>query len=79
VGDQNEMPVASSAEEIKAKAPATDGLRLVSVGREHMVQVYTLNVNDLIGVAQSRLTRVLIQDEYIKYLHVAQCPAELAH
>jgi WD40 repeat protein/class 3 adenylate cyclase len=51
-----------------------DGSRLASVGRNPIVRVYDLNIDDLIGVAQSRLTRSLTADECRKYLHVEQCP-----
>jgi len=45
------------------------------VGRDHVVHVYELNIEDLIALAKSRLTRELTQNECQKYLHVEACPA----
>ena len=52
-----------------------DGTRLASAGREHIVHVYDLNINDLGAAAQAHLTRTLTAEEWEKYLHMAQCPA----
>jgi len=52
-----------------------DGTRIVSVGRDRVVHVYELNIEELIVLAKSRLTRELTQNECQKYLHVDACPA----
>jgi WD40 repeat protein/class 3 adenylate cyclase len=52
-----------------------DGTRIVSVGRNPIVRVYELNIEDLIALAKSRVTRALTDLECQKYLHVDACPA----
>src|SRR6266545_562701 len=51
-----------------------DGTRIISVGRNPIVRVYELNIEDLIALARSRLTRDLTQNECQKYLHLDTCP-----
>lgn len=50
-----------------------DGKHLV-VGAEDGLRVYTLDINELITLAQSRLTRSLTEAECRQYLHVDRCP-----
>jgi WD40 repeat protein len=52
-----------------------DGTRIASVGRDHVVHIYELNIEELIGIAQSRLTRGWTNEECQKYLHSATCPS----
>jgi WD40 repeat protein len=52
-----------------------DGKSVVSVGRDHVVRIYELNIEELIAIARSRLTRDLTQNECQKYLHMETCPA----
>ena len=40
------------------------------------VRVYALQMEDLVALAKSRLTRSLTTEECQKYLHVEQCPLE---
>jgi len=54
-------------------ALSPDGTRIVSVGRDHVVHIYELNIEDLIAIAQSRLTRQLTDEECKKYLHMTVC------
>jgi WD40 repeat protein/transcriptional regulator with XRE-family HTH domain len=53
-----------------------DGARIVSVGRDQVVHIYQLNVEHLIAIAKSRLTRTWTLEECQKYLHIETCPAE---
>jgi WD40 repeat protein/transcriptional regulator with XRE-family HTH domain len=53
-----------------------DGTRIVSVGRDHIVRIYELNIEELIAIAQSRLTRELTGEECQKYLHMSTCPTQ---
>jgi hypothetical protein len=46
------------------------------VRRDQVVPIYELNLEDLIAIAQSRLTRGLTEEECQKYLHMEQCPIE---
>ncbi len=51
-----------------------DGDRLVSTGGG-VARVWALDVDDLIGIAEDRLTRSLSDPECRQYLHVDTCPA----
>ena len=51
-----------------------DGTRLATGGVDGTVRVYLLRIEDLVALAQSRLTRTWTTDECQKYLHVEQCP-----
>jgi WD40 repeat protein/class 3 adenylate cyclase/energy-coupling factor transporter ATP-binding protein EcfA2 len=51
-----------------------DGRHLLTAGGDGMARIYTLDVNDLIALARSRLTRALTPQECQQYLHTAQCP-----
>jgi len=53
-----------------------DGTRIASVGRDHVVHIYELNIQDLVAIARSRLTRTWTLEECQKYLHVNVCPSE---
>ena len=52
-----------------------DGSRLVtSLLFGDVTHVYLLNVDDLMALAQTRVTRTLTKEECQQYLHVAECP-----
>jgi len=51
-----------------------DGSRLASGGYDGIVQVYTLRVEELVALAEERLTRSLTDDECRRYLHLEACP-----
>jgi WD40 repeat protein len=51
-----------------------DGTRLATASRDRTARVWALNLNDLLTIAKSRVTRTLTTDECQKYLHVEQCP-----
>ncbi len=44
-------------------------------GREGMVRVWALDIDDLLAIAQQKVTRSLTEDECRQYLHVDACPA----
>ena len=50
-----------------------DGSRLVT-GSIGLIQVYALDTQDLIFLANERLTRWFTPEECQKYLHLEQCP-----
>ena len=52
-----------------------DGTRLATAAGDGTVRVYLLRIEDLIGLARSRVTRPLTDQECQQYLHVASCPA----
>ena len=48
---------------------------LLFTGGDDGVRVYTLQIEDLVALAQSRLTRTWTEEECQKYLHSRVCPA----
>jgi WD40 repeat protein/transcriptional regulator with XRE-family HTH domain len=53
-----------------------DGKSIASVGRDRVVHIYELDMENLIAIAKSRLTRTWTLEECQKYLHVNACPSE---
>ena len=51
-----------------------DGTKLASTGRNPTARVYALNIEDLVTIAQSQVTRSLTTEECRKYLHTDACP-----
>lgn len=51
------------------------GSRLASVGVDGLVRVWTLELDELITIAETRLTRSLSDEECRQYLHVESCLA----
>lgn len=51
-----------------------EGSRLAAVGRDLIVRVYALRIEDLITIAEARVTRALTVGECQKFLHVDECP-----
>ena len=54
-----------------------DGKRLATASADGTVRVWALALDDLIGIAQSRLTRDLADDECRQYLHIDRCGVAL--
>jgi WD40 repeat protein len=55
-------------------AISSDGTQLATAGQDGTSRVYLLKIEDLVKLAQSRLTRSLTAEECQKYLHVEACP-----
>ena len=53
-----------------------DGKRLATAGFDGFARLFILDVDELIALAKSRLTRTLTDAECQKYLHMAACPIE---
>jgi WD40 repeat protein len=51
-----------------------DGRHLVTMWADGVVRVWTLDTDELVRIAGSRLTRGLSDGECERYLHVATCP-----
>jgi WD40 repeat protein len=51
-----------------------DGTRLASGSYDDTVRVYALRLEELVALAQERLTRSLTDDECRRYLHLEACP-----
>jgi WD40 repeat protein/DNA-binding SARP family transcriptional activator len=52
-----------------------DDTRLATAGGDGTLRIYTLQMEELIRLARTRLTRTLSDGECHQYLHVEQCPA----
>jgi WD40 repeat protein len=53
-----------------------DGSRLATAGGDGTLRIFTMDMNELVALARSRLTRTLTESECQKYLHLEQCPVE---
>ncbi len=51
-----------------------DGTRLITAGTDSTFRIYALQIDELVGITLSRLTRSLTMEECQKYLHLHQCP-----
>ncbi len=54
-----------------------DGSQLASYGVEGVVRIWALELDDLIEIAQDRLTRSFTEEECRQYLHADHCPEPL--
>ena len=51
-----------------------DGTRVATTSCDGTVRVYVLSIEELVAVAQGRVTRSLAAEECRRYLHVEECP-----
>ena len=51
-----------------------DGKRLASSGEDGIVQIYAMDIHDLLNLARSRVTRDLTPDECLRYFQSKSCP-----
>lgn len=51
-----------------------DGAHLIVLSYDGVARVFLLPVDDLLKLAQSRVTRAFTTEECKKYLHVEPCP-----
>ena len=51
-----------------------DGTRVASVGTDGVLRVWTLDLDELIRLAEDRITRRLSEDECRRWLHLDACP-----
>jgi WD40 repeat protein/DNA-binding SARP family transcriptional activator len=59
---------------VASVAFSPDGSQLASVGAEGVVRVWALDLDDLVEIAEHKLTRTLTDAECRQYLHLTQCP-----
>ena len=53
-----------------------DGKQLLTCGWDGVVRIFTLDLEELVALAQSRVTRSLTEAECQQYLHVEACPEQ---
>jgi len=56
--------------------PENNGSNLVFTGADGAIHIFLLKTNELLALAQSRVTRSLTTEECRQYLHVDMCPAK---
>ena len=61
-------------QEVVSLAVAPDDPRLASVTVDGTVRVWTLDLDELVTIAEQRLTRGFSENECRQYLHVERCP-----
>jgi WD40 repeat protein len=59
-----------------AFSPTDNGSHLAIASNDGVVRILTLQTDELLEIAESRVTRPLTTAECQKYLHVEQCPSE---
>ena len=59
-----------------AFSPSENGSHLALASNDGVVRILTLQMDELLALAQSRVTRSLTSAECKKYLHVEQCPSQ---
>lgn len=74
-GGQTEQPLSLYSGNSRTVAFSPDGRRLLTGGSDGILRIYALPIEDIVGIAKSRLTRTLTIDECQKFLHVESCPA----
>lgn len=52
-----------------------DGEHLATAGGDGTLRIFTMQMDELVSLARSRLTRTLTDGECRQYLHLEQCPA----
>ena len=59
---------------VSALAFSPDGKRLATASEDVTVQVYAVNVHELLNLARSRVTRTFTVEECQRYFQSATCP-----
>jgi WD40 repeat protein len=60
--------------ELLSLAFSSDGKYLAASGGDGSVRIYMMPVEELMALAQDRLTRDLTEEECRRYLHMERCP-----
>ncbi|MEJ2264210.1 MAG: hypothetical protein P8X95_12235, partial [Anaerolineales bacterium] len=59
---------------VTAVAFNPDGTRIATGSLDGVIRIYTTDIDELIGIAESRLTRWFTQEECQRFLHTDTCP-----
>ena len=70
------LPVSEGGVYGVALSPSDNGSHLALASSDGVVRILTLQIDELLALAQSRVTRSLTSVECKKYLHVEQCPSQ---
>jgi WD40 repeat protein len=68
------LTLSGHSAEVSSVAWSPDGKRLATAGADGIVEVYAMDIELLMALARSRVTRNLTTGECKKYLHVDECP-----
>jgi WD40 repeat protein len=63
-----------NASNVFGVAFSPDGNQLATAGADGTIRTYTLQIDDLIALVHSHLTRSLTEDECLAFLHMDSCP-----
>jgi WD40 repeat protein len=72
-GDQ-QLALHGHSASVSAISFNPDGSQLASVGAEGIVRIWAIDLDDLMEIARSSVTRALTDDECTQYLHTQDCP-----
>lgn len=59
---------------VTSVAWSPDGRRLATASGDGTVQIYAMDIHDLLKLARSRVTRDLTPDECLRYFQSTSCP-----
>ena len=68
------LPGSSGGVKGVAFSPSDDGAYLAVASADGVVRLFLLRIEDVLALAQSRVTRSLTREECQKYLHIVPCP-----
>lgn len=68
------LTLSGHGDDVESVAWSPDGTRLATRSEDHTVQVYAIDIYDLMNVARERVTAQPSSENCQKYLHSA-CPA----
>jgi len=68
------ITLAAHSDAVRSVVWTPDGKRLVSAGEDRIIQVYAMDIDLLMSLARSRVTRNLTLEECRKYLHRDDVP-----